>query len=73
MRFGIGPNPKENALKTLSRFLAKFCSLIVPVLFCFDRVIFERYFPFTNGPALEGFVDHFLKIRRKSFVAFSAE
>jgi len=36
------PNPEENAMKTLSRFLAKFISLIVAVLSCFDRVIFTR-------------------------------
>ena len=58
-------------MKTLSRFVAKFTSLIVGVLSCFDRVIFKGYLPFTNGPALEGFVDHVLRIRRKDFMAFA--
>ena len=51
-------------MKTLSRFVTKFTSLIVAVLSCFDRVIFKGHLPITNGPALEGFVDHVLKIRR---------
>jgi hypothetical protein len=58
-------------MKTLSRFVAKFTSLIVTVLSCFDRVIIKGYLPITNGPALEGFVDHVLKIRRKDFMAFA--
>ena len=58
-------------MKTLSRFVAKFTSLIVAVLSCFDRVIFKGYLPLTNGPALEGFVDHVLKILRKDFPAFA--
>ena len=60
-------------MKTLSRFVAKFTSLIVAVLSCFDRVIFKGYLPITNGPALEGFVDHVLKIRRCDFMAFAEE
>jgi len=58
-------------MKTLSRFVAKFTSLIVAVLSCFDRVIFKGYLPITNGPALERFVDYVLKIRRKDFMAFA--
>ena len=58
-------------MKTLSRFVIKFTSLIVAVLCCFDRVIFKGYLPLTNGPALEGFVDHVLKILRKDFPAFA--
>jgi hypothetical protein len=58
-------------VKTLSRFLAKFTSLIVAVLSCFDRVRFTGYLPLSNGPALEGFVDHVLKIRRCDFMAFA--
>ena len=54
-------------MKTLSRFVAKFTNLIVAVVSCFDRVIFKGYLPITNGPALEGFVDHILKIRRCDF------
>src|ERR1700722_2251550 len=60
-------------MKTLSRFVVKSTSLIVAVLSCFDRVIFKGYLPFTNGPALEGFVDHVLKIRRCDFMAFAEE
>ena len=58
-------------MKTLSRFVAKFTSLIVAVLSCFDRVRFSGYLPITNGPALEGFVDSILKIRRCDFMAFA--
>jgi hypothetical protein len=58
-------------MKTLSRFVTKFTSLIVAVLSCFDRVIFKGYLPLTNGPALEGFLDHVLKILRKDFPAFA--
>ena len=58
-------------MKTLSRFVAKFTNLIVAVLSCVDGVIFKGYLPFTNGPALEGFVDHVLKIRRCDFLAFA--
>ena len=60
-------------MKTLSRFVIKFTSLIVAVLSCFDRVIFKGYLPITNGPALEGFVDYVLKIRRCDFMAFAEE
>ena len=60
-------------MKTLSRFVAKFTSLIVGVLSCFDRVIFKGYLPITNGPALEGFVDYVLKIRRKDFMDFAED
>jgi len=49
---------EKNAMKTLWRFVVKFTSLIVAVLSCLDRVIFKGYLPFTNGPALEVFVDH---------------
>ncbi len=58
-------------MKTLSRFVTKFTSLIVAVLSCFDRVIFKGYLSITNGPALGGFVDHILKIRRVDFMAFA--
>jgi hypothetical protein len=60
-------------MKTLSRFVTKFTSLIVAVLSCFDRVRFTGYLPISNGPALEGFVDHVLKIRRCDFMAFAEE
>src|SRR4029077_16588487 len=71
MGFAEAPNPEEDAMKTLSRFVAKFTSLIVAVLSCFDRVLFKGYLPITNGPALEGFVDHVLKIRRMDLMAFA--
>jgi hypothetical protein len=60
-------------MKTLSRFVAKFTSLIVAVLSCFDRVRFTGHLPISNGPALEGFGDHVLKIRRCDFMAFAEE
>ena len=60
-------------MKTLSRFVIKFTSLIVAVLSCFDRVIFKGYLPITNGQALEGLVDCVLKIRRCDFMAFAEE
>ena len=58
-------------MKTLSRFVAKFTSLIVVVLLCFDRVRFTGHLPISYGPALEGFVDHVLKVRRCEFMAFA--
>lgn len=60
-------------MKTLSRFVAKFTSLIVAVLSCFDRALFKGHLPIANGPALEGFVDHVLKIRRRDFMDFAQE
>jgi hypothetical protein len=60
-------------MKTLSRFVTKFTNLIVAVLSCFDRVIFKGHLPINNGKALEGFVDHVLKIRRCQFMAFAQE
>jgi hypothetical protein len=44
-------------MKTLSRFVIKFTSLIVAVLSCFDRVIFKGFLPITNAAALNGFID----------------
>jgi hypothetical protein len=58
-------------MKTLPRCVAKFTRLIVAVLSGLDRVLFKGYLPLTNGPALEGFVDHVLKIFRKDFPAFA--
>jgi hypothetical protein len=60
-------------MKTLSRFVTKFTNLIVAVLSCFDRVIFKGHLSITNGKALEGFVDHVLKMRRKDFMAFAEQ
>ena len=58
-------------MKTLSRFAAKFTRLILAVLSCFDRVIFKGHLPISNGPALEGFVDCVLQIRRCDFMGFA--
>ena len=58
-------------MKTLSRFVSKFTSLIVAVLSCFDRVRFTGYLPITHAAALERFVDQLLKIRRCDFMAFA--
>ena len=60
-------------MKTLSRFVSKFTSLIVTVLSCFDRVIFKGYLPITNGPALRLRRLRPLKIRRCDFMAFAEE
>lgn len=46
------PSLEQNAMKTLSRFVAKFTNLIVAVLSCFDRVIFKRHLLISNGQAL---------------------
>ena len=58
-------------MKSLTRFVTKFTSLIVAVLSCFDRVRFTGYLPITSGTALEGFVNHVLRIRRCEFMAFA--
>ncbi len=60
-------------MKTLSRFVVKFTSLIVAVLSCFDRVIFKGHLPIANDTALEAFVDHVLKIRRVDFMDFAQQ
>jgi hypothetical protein len=64
----LEPFPKENAMKTLSRFVAKFTSLIVAVLSCFDRVIFKGHLALTAPCELEYFVDCILKVRRSDFM-----
>jgi hypothetical protein len=69
----LGPHPEEDAMKALSRFVTKFTGLIVAVLSGFDRIIFKGYLPITIGPALEGFVDHVLKIRWCDFMGFAEE
>src|ERR1700739_2992467 len=62
------PVPKENAMKTLSRFVSKFTSLVVAVLSCFDRVIFKGHLALAGPCELEYFVDRFLKVRRSDFM-----
>src|SRR5579864_2746342 len=55
-------------MKTLSRFLIKFTSLIVAVLSCFDRVIFKGHLALAAPCELEYFVDCVLKVRRSDFM-----
>ena len=55
-------------MKTLSRFITKFTSLIVAVLSCFDRVIFKGHLALAAPCELERFVDCALKMRRTDFM-----
>ena len=55
-------------MKTLSRFVTKFTSLIVAVLSCFDRVIFKGHLALAAPCELEYFVDRVLKVRRSDFM-----
>jgi hypothetical protein len=55
-------------MKTLSRFVSKFTSLIVAVLSCFDRVIFKGHLALAAPGQLELFVDRVLKVRRSDFM-----
>ena len=55
-------------MKTLSRFVVKFTSLIVAVLSCFDRVIFKGHLALAAPSQLEYFVDRVLKVRRSDFM-----
>ena len=55
-------------MKTLSRFITKFTSLIVAVLSCFDRVIFKSHLALAVPCELERFVDLTLKVRRSDFM-----
>ena len=55
-------------MKTLSRFVTKFTSLIVAVLSCFDRVIFKGHLALAAPSQLEAFVDCVLKVRRTDFI-----
>jgi hypothetical protein len=59
---------EQNAMKTLSRFVTKFTSLIVAVLSCFDRVIFKGHLALTAPRELEYFVDCVLEVRRSDFM-----
>jgi len=67
------PQPERERHENAVAFRHQVTSLIVAVLSCFDRVIFKGYLSITNGPALEGFVDHILKIRRMDFMDFAQE
>ena len=55
-------------MKTLSRFVAKFTSLIVAVLSCFDRGIFKGHLALAAPCELEYFVDRILNVRRSDFM-----
>jgi hypothetical protein len=55
-------------VKTLSRFVSKFTSLIVATLSCFDRVIFKGHLALAAPCELEYFVDRVLKVRRSDFM-----
>ncbi len=55
-------------MKTLSRFVVKFTTLIVAVLSCFDRVIFKGHLALSASCKLEYFVDCVLKVRRSDFM-----
>lgn len=55
-------------MTTVWRFLAKFASLIVCTLHCFDRVIFKGHLPLSSANELERFVDCVLKVRRSHFM-----
>jgi hypothetical protein len=66
-----GPGPEEGANSAKLCLVAKLDILIVAVLSCFDCVIVKGHLPISHGPALEGFVDHLRKIRRRDFLAFA--
>ena len=55
-------------MKTLSRFVSKFTSLIVAVLSCFDRVIFKGHLALSAPCELDYFVDRVLNRRRTDFM-----
>ena len=55
-------------MSTVCRFVAKFASLIVCTLHCFDRVIFKGHLALAAPRKLEYFVDCVLKVRRSDFM-----
>jgi hypothetical protein len=55
-------------MKTLSRFITKFTSLIGATLSCFDRVIIKGHLALAAPAKLEAFVDYVLKVRRTHFM-----
>jgi hypothetical protein len=55
-------------MTTVWRFLAKFASLIVGTLHCFDRVIFKGHLALSAPKELERCVDYVLKVRRSHFM-----
>src|SRR5688572_25978037 len=56
----------------VSSFVAKFSSLIVWVLSCFDPVIFKGHLPISRPREFEKFVDYRLKMRRCEFLRTTA-
>jgi hypothetical protein len=60
--------PGENAMSAVCRFVAKFASLIVCTLHCFDRVIFKGHSSLAVPRHLEYFVDCVFKVRRCDFI-----
>jgi hypothetical protein len=55
-------------MPTVCSFVAKFSSLVVCVLSCFDRVIFKGHLPISRPREFEKFVDYRLKMRRCDFL-----
>lgn len=55
-------------MSTVWAFVAKFASLVVCTLHCFDRVIFKGHLAIASPSELEKFVDWTLKIRRCRFM-----
>jgi hypothetical protein len=55
-------------MSTVWQFVAKFASLIVCTLHCFDRVLFKAHLPMAAPRELERFVDYVLRIRRSHFI-----
>ncbi len=55
-------------MDTVWGFVAKFASLIVCTLHCFDRVIFKGHLAMAAPAELERFVDWVLKVRRCHFI-----
>lgn len=55
-------------MSTVWSFVAKFSSLIVFTLHCFDRVIFKGHLALAAPSELERFVDWGLKVRRCHFI-----
>jgi hypothetical protein len=55
-------------MNSVCRFLAKFSSLIVATLECFDRVLFKGHLPLARAAELERFVDYGLGVRRCDFI-----
>src|ERR1700740_2814293 len=54
-------------MKTVSRFVQKFASLIACVFSCFDRVIFKGHLSLSRAKEVEKFIDYLLKMRRVDF------